>query len=552
VKELLEGLDRPGAYPHPAEDERVVQTHISVVFLAGPYAYKVKKPVRFAFVDFSTLALRRRFCHAEVTLNRRLAPTVYHGVVPIVRRDEELRVLDLLLDRPEDPVHLAPGEEVVDFAVRMTRLPPARNLRNLLRRGELDGPAGQGLLERLALLLAEFHRRADRSDEIAAVGGFGSVVSNATANFDELEDAVGATLSAAVLQGLREHTERQLSRLRPLMERRARAHVPCDTHGDLRLGHVYVLADEDGGPDKESIVVIDCVEFNDRFRFADPMADLAFLVMELEFEGRPDLARVLVDRYLEAAGDSEGRELLPYYVAYRDVVRGKVRTLTGRDPAIPPPEQEKAAARATRHFLRALGGLAPPDERPALVLLGGLPGVGKSVLARALAETSGFVWIDTDVVRRELAAATNRATGPAPFEEGLYTPALTDATYDECRRRARALLLEGRRVLIEASFRTDRHRTALLEQAEALGVPALFLVCEADREVVRRRLQARQDRPSAGPSDADWDIYRAMERRWETPGPAADPVTQRVRGDRAGATVLAQAVEILRAVGLSA
>jgi uncharacterized protein len=529
----------------------MVQTHISVVFLAGPYAYKVKKPVRFAFVDFTTLPLRRRFCHAEVTLNRRLAPTVYHGVVPIVRRDGEFRVLDTLLDRPEDPVPLGPGEEVVDFAVRMTRLPPQRNLRSLLRRGELDGPAGQGLLERLAQLLAEFHRRADRSDEIAAVGGFDSVVANAIENFDELEDAVGATLSAAVLQGLREHSERQLVRLRPLMERRARDHVPCDTHGDLRLGHVYVLTDEGGGRDEEHIVVIDCVEFNDRFRFADPMADLAFLVMELEFEGRPDLARVLVDRYLQAAVETEGRQLLPYYVAYRDIVRGKVRTLTARDPAIPQPEQEKAAARATRHFLRALGGLAPPDERPALVLLGGLPGVGKSVLARALAETSGFVWIDTDVVRRELATAADQATGPAPFEAGQYAPAFTDATYDECRRRARALLLDGRRVLIEASFRTNRHRTDLLEEADALGVPALFLVCEADREVVRRRLQARRDRPSPGPSDAHWDIYKEMERHWEAPGPAAAPLTRRIPGDRPLEAMVLEATEILRSAGLA-
>jgi uncharacterized protein len=551
VKELLAGLERPGAYPHPAKDVRLVQTHISAVFLAGPYAYKVKKPVRFGFVDFSTLALRRRFCHAEVQLNRRLAPTVYHGVIPIVRGEGAIRVLDVLLAAAQDPVPLGPGEDVVDFAVRMTRLPPERSLRSLLRRGELDGPAGQRVLERLAQLLAEFHRRADRSDEIAAVGGFDSVVANATENFDELEDAVGATLSEPVLRGLREHSERRLSSLRALMERRARDHVPCDTHGDLRLGHVYVLTDEHGGPDGDRIVIIDCVEFNDRFRFADPMADLAFLVMELEFEGRLDLARVLVDRYLHAAGETEGRQLLPYYVAYRDIVRGKVRTITARDPAIPRPEQEKAAARATRHFLRALGELAPPDERPALVLLGGWPGVGKSVLARALAETSGFVWIDTDVVRRELAAAANRATGPAPFEQGLYTPELTDATYDECRRRARTLLIEGSRVLIEASFRMDRHRAALLEEADALGVPALFLVCEADREVVRRRLQARRDRPSPGPSDADWDIYQAMEARWEVPGPGTAPRTRPIPGDRPLQAMLLEATEVLGSAGLA-
>jgi uncharacterized protein len=550
TERLLDALSRPSAYPHEAEEVRSMQTHISAVFLAGPHAYKVKKPVTFDFLDFSTLERRRHFCHAEVRLNRRLAPSVYHGVVPIVAGVSGLRVLDCLLDDASDAVPVGPGQEVVEWAVRMTRLPQERTLKSLLRRGELDGGNGAALLRRLARLLADFHSRADRGEEIAAAAGFAAVTANANDNFDELEDAVGTTVSTAVLRRLRQDSGRTLSTLQRLMERRARQKVPCDTHGDLRLGHVYQL---ENGPGQGPFVIIDCVEFNDRFRYADPVSDIALLAMELEFEGRPDLSRVLVDHYLQAARDPEGAELLDYYVAYRDIVRGKVRTLAAKDPLIPGPERARAAGRATRHFLRALGRLAPPDERPVLVLVGGLPGVGKSVLARALARDGNFVWIDTDRVRKQLAGRSDGPSTPDGFEEGLYTPERTQRTYEECLRRARSLLFDGSRVVVEASFRTERSRAAFLGAAHALGVPALLLLCEADRDVLRRRLAARAAAGSVDdPSDADWAVYEEMERRWEELGPGTALMAHHIRGDRSPAEVGAEATRILRAGGFRA
>lgn len=529
-----------------------------MVFLAGGHAYKVKKPVRLPFVDFSTLARRRHFCHEEVRLNRRLAGRVYHGVVPIVGGDNGARVLDVVLDDPSQEPPSSEGQ-VLEWAVRMDRLPADRTLESLLRRGELAGDEALRFFDRLARRLADFHQHAERSDEISRTGGLGTVAANARDNLTELEPAVGQTVSAPVLERLRHLTEEALTRLRPLIERRAAEGRPCDGHGDLRLGHVYQLPSPSGD---DELAIIDCIEFNEKFRFADPVADMAFLAMELDFEDRPELRDAFTRSYLEAAGDPEGEDLLPFYVAYRGVVRGKIRTLTARDPGIGRDEQEKAAARATRHLLRALGWLAPPDERPSLVLLAGLPGTGKSALAQALTGEGGFTWIDTDRVRKELARKHDAGTGTdgdgaagnaTGFEEGIYTPEWTERTYGECLRQATALLFDGSRVLVEGAFRTERHRRLFVDDARALGVPALVLIIEAERDVVRRRLEDRT-RAEAAPdaSDADWDVYRQAERRWEEPGTELAPVVRRIRGDAPLSRVVDQARAVLDAAGLTA
>ncbi len=545
---LLDRLARADAYPHTVTEVRSIQTHISVVFLAGPYAYKVKKPVKFGFLDFSTLERRRHFCREEVRLNRRLAPSLYHGVVPIVASPTGPRVLDVVVEDAAVGASQVSGLEVLEWAVRMDRLPEERTLKSLLRRGELNGRDAIALLKRLARLLATFHATAARGPEISRLGDFPTIAANGRANFDELEAMSADTVTPAALRRLRALSERMLSRLRPIMERRAGDDVPCDGHGDLRLGHVYHL--EDGSADGD-IVIVDCIEFNERFRCADPMADVAFLIMELEFENRPDLARTFADSYLEATSDQEGAELIPYYVAYRDIVRGKVRTLTAKDSAIAEPERDRVRARATRHFLRAIGRLASPDDRPALILLAGLPGVGKSVLAQGLADRAGFTWIDTDRVRKELTAGGQPSMGRAEFETGIYSRDWTERTYAACLERAESMLREGSRVVVEGSFRSERHRKSFLQRARELGVPAMLLLCEAGRDRVRDRLVARAAHGAeAGASDADWDVYQDMERLWERPGAETIALLHRIRTDRSTAEVLDQAMEVLRVEGL--
>jgi aminoglycoside phosphotransferase family enzyme/predicted kinase len=490
---LIEMLSDPAAYPLPVEAVEVRHTHISVVFLAGPFAYKLKKPVNLEFLDFSTLDKRRYFCEEEVRLNHRLAADVYLGVVPVSCSGSRLK--------------MEGAGQLVEWAVKMNRLPDEATLLNRLQRGQVDA----GVLEALACKVASFHGGAEAGKHIAAFGRFEVVARNARENFDQVAPVVGTTLSQTVFERLRELTEETLTRLRPLIENRAARGVPRDTHGDLHLDHVYLFSERASPRD---LVIIDCIEFNERFRFADPVADMAFLVMDLKFNGRRDLASAFAEEYFRASAEGEGQKLLAFYVAYRAAVRGKVEGFELVEKEVPEGERAVALAKARAHWLLALGELETPARRPCLVLIGGLPGAGKSTLAQGLAAQAGFWLIRSDQVRKELAGLSANASAPSAVDEGIYTPGWMDRTYAESLCRAEKLLFEGKRVIVDASFGEERRRRAFLEAAARLAVPAVFILCQADPNVVRQRLACRL----SDASDADWAIYQKAAERWEAIG----------------------------------
>lgn len=496
-----------------------------MVFLAGDFVYKVKKPVDLGFLDFSTLERRRADCEAEVLLNRRLAPSVYLGVVPITSSDGRLRV--------------GGGGTAVEYAVRMERLPKEATLGSLLARGGLD----RGTVELVARRVAAFHGAAATGPEIARHGRFEVVAGNARDNFAQTERFLGATVSAAVWRRLRDLTEAELGARRELIEARARPGVIRDGHGDLHLDHVYRFAHREPPDD---LVIVDCIEFSDRLRHLDPVADAAFLAMDLELHGRPDLVRRFTDAYFEATGDREGRALLPFYTAYRAMVRGKVESFAVAEEEVPEGQRWEDLQRARAHFLLALALLAPPLERPCLVLAAGLPGTGKSVLARALEAEAGFVRIASDRVRKELAGLAPDQPAPAAVDQGIYSAAWTERTYAVCLERAGKELFAGRRVVVDATFREEARRRELLEAARAWGARGLVLLCEATPEEVRRRLEARAAVPGADPSDADWQTYQALAARWEDPSPATAPAVHRIDTSGTPEASRAQALAVLR------
>ncbi|HXG42124.1 MAG TPA: AAA family ATPase [Dehalococcoidia bacterium] len=473
----------PSFYPHPVERVDVLQTHISYVFLAGDYAYKVKKAVDFGFLDYSTLPRRRYYCRREVELNRRYCPHVYLGVAAV--REEDGR---LSLDGRGRPV---------EYAVKMRRVPEGRMLHRLLEAGR----ATSDMLAAVARRLAEAHAEAPTGPHVGRYGTW-AIAYAWRENFQQWQDFVGETITPQQDALLRGYVLWFLRRRRPLLRLRAAQGRVRECHGDLRSESVVVWPDG-------SVCIMDCIEFSRRLRYTDVAGDVAFLAMDLEFRGRPDLAEAFVAAYLEASGDSGLTGVLDFYRCYRAAVRGKVEGLLLRQPEVPPREREAALARARRYFDLACRYAA--RDWPALLITCGLAGSGKSTLAAAL----GLPVVSSDVVRKELAGLAPDQPARAPWQRGLYAPSFTRRTYAEMLSRAEALLRDGKWAVLDATFLRRWQREAARRLARQQGVRFLCLELRADDELVRRRLSGREG--AGGPSDADWQIYLRQKEALEPP-----------------------------------
>lgn len=520
LESLIDGMSDPEAYPHPVQSVELRQTHISLVFLTDELVYKIRKPVKFSFLDFSSLSQRQADCEREVELNHRLAPDVYLGVVPVAVQDGQIRVEG--------------AGAVVEWAVKMRRLPAEATLESRLQCGDVD----RNTMTLLAQRLAAFHGAASGGPEITRFCQYAAVAHNIQDNLEAGRRCDGTILSPVLVARLTKLTSQRLEQLRAVIERRAERGVPRDTHGDLRLDHVYVF------PDRQSAAhfsIIDCIEFNDALRYADPVSDIAFLIMDLKFHGRSDLASILADEYFKASGDEEGRLLLPLYVSYRATVRAKVELLELAESEIPITEREAAAERARAHWMLALSELEIPARRPCLILTGGLPGTGKSTLARGLGEIANCSVLRTDVVRKEL-AATFQSTLITEFNRAqIYTTEWTDRTYSECLRRTVDQLQQGQRVIVDGTFSREADRHRFLDAARRMCVPGLFFVCQADPQVVQVRLGQR----TGDASDADWAVYQAAVDKWQPMSDQTARVTTVIDSGQSARVSLTSAARVL-------
>ena len=472
--ELISALGSADAYPHPCGEIRCIQTHISWVFLTGSYAYKVKKPVDFGFLDFSTLAKRRHYCEEELRCNRRFAPELYLDVVAIRAGDHGFQVG--ALDSGSDEARSEP----LEYAVRMRQFPTAAELDVRLANGEL---ASHELAD-FGRELAPIHAELPRVGSDASWGTAGAVRDPVLENFTQI---AGSPYQAAFderLARLERWCEEQHGALVALFDARRADGFIRECHGDLHLSNMVSLDD--------GITAFDCIEFSPGLRWIDVISDAAFLLMDCLVRDRPDLGYAFLNAYLEANGDYAGGRLLGYYVVYRSLVRAKVAALQA--------DAADSRARFERHLEFAEGRAFA--ARPVLVLTCGLSGSGKSWLAERLVGTLGAVRIRSDVERKRLHGLTAEADSGSGVGQGMYQPAATEAVYEVLQISARALLAGGESVIVDATFLDARQRDAFVGMARAPAIPALILYCTAPVAVLEARI-AKRSKQGGDPSEAD-------------------------------------------------
>ncbi len=484
--DVVEFLTDPASYPEPTTRVDVVQTHISWIFLTDRFAYKVKKPVDFGFLDYTTLEKRRLCCEREVVLNRRLCPDTYLGVTAITDEGERLA--------------LGGRGPVVEVAVTMVRLSEERMLRQVLQRGEGDTE----LFIRLAETVAAFHARARLGGDAAQLKGLDGVRFNCEENFTQTGRHVGSLVTPEEFELIRTSTRLFLDRHPALFAHRVASGRIVDGHGDLHLDSICAT---------EPVRIFDCIEFNERFRIQDAAEEVAFLAMDLEFNGYAPFARAFVDAYVQASGDVELLGLLAFYKCYRACVRAKVHAFLASDPEVAASVRRESEGTARRYFELAARYAVLFNPR-RLIVTCGLTGSGKSTLARALAQRYHLHLIRSDVTRKELLGLAPEARRHVPFNEGEYAPSMTERTYQAMVARAAAALAVGDSVILDGCFIKRRQRAAAVELARRLGIPLLVLECRTSEEVIRERLEQRARKTSAV-SDGRWEIYRQQIEEFE-------------------------------------
>ncbi|GAB5899826.1 AAA family ATPase [Mycolicibacterium mageritense] len=444
-------------------DAQVHETHTGIVFLLGDNAYKAKKSVLTDFLDFTTSAQREKACEREVALNRRLAPESYLGVGHFI----------------------GPHGGTAEPVVVMCRYPDSMRLASMVSRGVVVDEH----LDAIAEKLATFHLAAARGAIVAAEGSADAVLARWESNLAELQrfsDVVGEYVDE-----LRCLAERFVAGRVDLFEERVSNGRIVDGHADLLADDIFCAPE---GP-----AILDCLEFDDRLRYVDGIDDAAFLAMDLEFAGRPDLGSLFLDRYRDYAQDPAPVSLIDFYIAYRAGVRAKVdcvRVTQGHPDA---------AIAARRHAEIALDHLRSGTVQ--LIIVGGGPGTGKTTISRALAEQLEAQVISTDDVRREMHRAGTLKGEPGTVDAGLYAPEQVSAVYDEVLRRARVQLGAGRSVILDGTWRDPHQRDRAHAVAADAAAPIVEFTCSLPQDAAAARIRSR----TASTSDATPEIAAALD-----------------------------------------
>ncbi|PYJ66248.1 MAG: phosphotransferase [Verrucomicrobia bacterium] len=500
--QLVAFLELPASYLHHPAKVRVIQTHISWVFIASPFVFKVKKPVNLGFLDFSTLEKRHYFCQREIELNRRLCPEIYLDAVPIYEAASSFS--------------FKPRGKTVEYAVQMRELPHDYFLIELLEKNLV----GEKEINRVISTLHRFYQAESPTAEIEQWGTPEKLKISTDENFTQVEPFVGKTISSAAFEAIRHYTNQFYKLNENLFRQRIQQHRILDCHGDLHLDHVHLTP--------EATTIFDCIEFNDRFRFIDIANDLAFLAMNFDFEGRADLGNLFLRNAARELGDAGMLRIANFYQGYRAVVRGKVESIQATEKETTNrQEHEKQAARYFRLALR----YTIASSEPLVIVVIGRVGTGKSTIAKRLAGELDWPVFSSDEIRKTLAGVPLAQRTPPDLRAKIYSAQKTQRTYRKLLEDGFAAIgcSRGRRprprqshngVILDATFSRRALRRFLRDECKKANVSFQFVELEADPHEIKRRLRAR-DEETAETSDARLEDFQKLSAAYEAPSELA-------------------------------
>ncbi len=471
-RDLILAMMDPGFYPRPPGEVTHKETHISHIFLTDDLVYKIKKSVRYSFLDYSTVAKRCHFLNQELILNRRLAPSVYLAVVPITH--------------DESGWHLGGEGEPSEYTLLMRRLPEKRMLSFLLESGQVEPE----MICAVAEMLASFHAQAERVLPTSVLRYPKAVEKQWADNLADVEAFVGRQIDSETFAAVRDFGADFFATSEELLMQRAAQGWIRDVHGDLHCEHVCFAP--------EGIQIYDCIEFSPKLRCCDLASEVAFFLMDLEVRGGGAFVEPFLTRYRDLLDDPELVRLLPFYQCYRALVRGKVEALRSRD------DSSMAA-----HYFRFAARQSWGRFKPFLIMLSGLTGSGKTTLARELGDLLGMPVISSDAVRKAIAGRFGREA--TPFNEGIYSVAMTERTYSRMAREAEKQVVKSNGAILDATFIQKSNRDKIVRLADKLKVPLVLIRCAASDETTRERLIQRESR-GEGLSDGRWEIYMQQKK----------------------------------------
>lgn len=476
---------KSSSFPNNPKNLEVIQTHISYVFIADDLVYKIKKPVNFGFLDFTTLEQRKYFCQKEVELNRRLCPDIYLGVVPISEVEQAYKVES--------------DTKIVEYAVKMRRLPVEGMMYKLIEENSLT----ERHIDLIVDTLVPFFREARSGEGVNEYGSIETVKFNTEENFTQTENYVGKALNRWRFREIATWTSSFIEQNRDLFESRINQGFIREGHGDLYSANICF-------DNLKRVYIFDCIEFNQRFRSGDVASDIAFLSMDLDFHGLRELSQYFVKSFVEKSGDKDMPKVLNFYKCYRAYVRGKIGCFTYDDHALDDEKKREAIERARKYFDLAYlytGG------KPKVFVIFGLSGTGKSTLARALTRETLAKWLPSDMVRKTLLGIPLTEHHYEPFERGIYSRDYTEKTYTKMIEIAKESLLRGEDVILDATFKEKSLREKVSFE---LGFADIYWIwCYANDNVVKERFEKREKADDI--SDARWEIYLAQKERFERP-----------------------------------